>query len=515
MHRQSRSKRFLNGAVFAYSYQGLVMLLGLWLTPFLLHHLGQRDYGLWLVGLQVLTYLMLADFGIIALLPRNVAYATGRAGGIKEATDLPGTIGQTMIIVLCQTAIVAIAATLIWIFLPAKWVALRGPIGLVMAGFTLLFPFRIFAAILEGLQEQAFVIRINMLAWFASTAANLLLVLGGFGLYSLAIGWIISQTCTAAVCAWRLWRVHPEIMPSSLSRIRLANALPQLGRGFWVSASQLGQVLLGGTDILIVSKFLGPAMVVPYSCTGKLANVLTNQPQLLMHLAVPGLSELKAGSSKEKIFQVTVSLAQGLLLLSGLLFCVILLVNAGFVRWWVGPERYAGFALTAVILVQVLLRHFNLTFAYAVFCFGYERRMAITALIDGLVTAGAALALTPTFGYVGAAAGSIIGVCLVSLPLNLLALARELKVPLARLVAPLWPWFWRFAFIAGVCIFVVQVWTPRTFFQIAASAASVALLYIAVLARPIMQTGLGPYLRFHMVQWPVRFSRIRPELAAK
>jgi hypothetical protein len=29
-----------------YTYQELLMLVGLWLTPFLLHRIGQHDYGI-------------------------------------------------------------------------------------------------------------------------------------------------------------------------------------------------------------------------------------------------------------------------------------------------------------------------------------------------------------------------------------------------------------------------------------------------------------------------------------
>jgi hypothetical protein len=66
------------------------MVVGLWLTPFMLTHIGQRDYGLWLVGAQILAYLMMLDFGIVALLPRETAYAMGRAGAVVErAKDLP------------------------------------------------------------------------------------------------------------------------------------------------------------------------------------------------------------------------------------------------------------------------------------------------------------------------------------------------------------------------------------------------------------------------------------------
>jgi len=511
----SRSKRFVSSVVFSYCYQALVLITGLWLTPFLLRHLGQHDYGLWLMGLQVLNYLMLTDFGIIALLPRTVAYATGRAGSVQAATDLPSVIGQTAVIILGQTAVVALAALLTWTLLPTKWSGLRGPLGLMMAAVTFFFPVRIFPAVLEGLQEQSFVVRATMVSWGISTVANVISVLAGLGLYSLAIGSVLAQACTSAACIYRLWRHYPTVLPSRLPSLKLGDALPQLGRGFWVSANQIGVALLYGSDVLILGKVMGPTLTVPYSCTGKLAGVLSNQPQLLMQAAVPGLSELKAGSSKEKLYQVTVSLAQGMMLISGLIFCVVLVVNEGFVRWWVGPERYAGFGLTCLILLQVILRHFNLTFSYAAFCFGYERRLAMTVLLDGVVTAGAVWFLSSRFGYLGAAAGLIVGVFLVSLPLNLALLVKELEMPVGRLISPLLPWFWRFVLTAGVCLVVVKAWTPRTISQICLAGLLVASLYIGILARATLRTPLGVMLRDIVLQFMSRFRGARPDLVLK
>src|SRR5882762_4664972 len=97
----SRTRRFLSGLSLGYANQVLLVVVGLWLTPFLLHRIGQHDYGLWLVGAQLLAYLSLMDFGIVGLLPRATAYALGRSGGVVEAKDLPEIIGQTIWLVLC------------------------------------------------------------------------------------------------------------------------------------------------------------------------------------------------------------------------------------------------------------------------------------------------------------------------------------------------------------------------------------------------------------------------------
>ena len=69
----SRSRKFLGGLVLGYGSQAAMLVSGIWLTPLFLNHVGQHDYGLWLVGTQLLTYLTLTDFGVVALLPLETA----------------------------------------------------------------------------------------------------------------------------------------------------------------------------------------------------------------------------------------------------------------------------------------------------------------------------------------------------------------------------------------------------------------------------------------------------------
>src|ERR1700678_6822 len=106
----SRTHRFLGGLVMTYGYQGLLVLAGFWLMPFYLGHIGQHDYGLWLVATQLLTYLTLTDLGVVSLLPLETAYATGRAGGSAQAEDLPEIVGRSARIVLFQLPIVVLLA---------------------------------------------------------------------------------------------------------------------------------------------------------------------------------------------------------------------------------------------------------------------------------------------------------------------------------------------------------------------------------------------------------------------
>lgn len=491
----SRTKRFLGGISFGYANQLLVMVAGLWLTPFLLYRIGQHDYGLWLVGAQILSYLTLMDFGVVALLPRATAYATGRAGSFESAVDLPDIIGQTTRLVLWQMPVVALAALIVWFTMPAEWATLRMPLGLVMLVFVATFPLRIFAAVLQGLQDLAFLGKVVILTWFISTATTICLILAGLGLYSLAVGWILNQTISSLICYQRLRRRFSSVLPRKLSALTRTNAKTQLTKGTWASLAQIAQVLLNGTDVLIIGKLLGPLAVVPFVCTGKLTGVLANQPQMLMQAAAPALSEMKMGESRERLFNVCTALSQAMLMISGAVVCVVLTINQSFVSWWVGAEQFGGFLLSGLILLEMLLRHWNTTAAYTIFCFGCERRLAITTLADGVLSVCAAIVFVWLIGPIGAPLGTILGVCLVSLPGNLSVVARESGVTIGVLMKSLWPWFWRFVLLVTCAWGVTRVFIPQGLVVTLATAALSALVYAVVMLPVALRAPLGAYLQ--------------------
>jgi O-antigen/teichoic acid export membrane protein len=247
--------------------------------------------------------------------------------------------------------------------------------------------------------------------------------------------------------------------------------------------------------VLIIGKVLGPAAAVPYFCTGKLVMVLANQPQMIMQAAAPALSELRTGATRERLFQVCTALTQAMLMVSGAVACVVLAVNEGFVRWWVGENQYGGTALTAVLVALMLLRHWNTTSVYAIFAFGYERRISLTTLADGLVTVGAARVLIPRIGLIGAPLASLFGVTLVSLPANLVALGRETGHTPFGLAGRLGPWSWRFGLAAAAAAFIAPRVAPGTILGLVAGTLAISAVYAGLMLPLALREPLGHYVR--------------------
>jgi O-antigen/teichoic acid export membrane protein len=286
--------------------------------------------------------------------------------------------------------------------------------------------------------------------------------------------------------------------------------IEHMRKGVWISTSQIAQILTTGSDLLLVGKLLGPSAAVPYSCTGKLAGVLANKPQIMMQAAFPGLSELRGGGSKPRIRHATMALSQAMLAVSGGVACVVLAVNRGFVEWWIGPSQYGGGLLTLLIVIAMLLRHWNLTFSYSLFSFGYERRLALTGLADGCVSVIVSAILIRLVGPIGGPLGMLTGTCLVNMPANLAALAREMETSAISIVSSSLGWASRLVLASAGASALAALWTPQGFFPVAALALCAAALYLGLLFPILLREPLGTYLRPRLRVLPAQFQRILP-----
>lgn len=490
----TRTSRFLYGVGTGYLNQFAVTAAGLWLTPFFLASLGQARYGLWLIATQMLGYLTLLDLGIVVVLPRNLALAVGRANGKVGESEVAAIVARTLPIILMQTFAAALVAVVVVLLLPQEWVAYRAPLIAVLITFVAAFPFRLGHAILSGLQDTGFLGLVQLFTWVAGTAISVVLLFRGHGLDALAAGWIEIQVVSLVAWILRIAIIFPEALPSQLERVRLRDAFARIAEGSWVSAGQIAQVLITGADILLIGKLLGPAYVVVYAVTGKLVTVLGNQPQMLMTVALPGLSELRTSSNATNLLRVASALSQAMLLISGLVFCVVIAINRGFVTTWVGPAQFGGMLLSALVATSMLARHLNTSVVYTIFSLGFEKRITLTTLADGIVTVAAALILIPMIGIKGAAVALIIGVTLVSLPLNLTALISTDRTAVRGFMRPLERWAARFIPLAALAGIIQWIWTPSTLITACVLAVAVAGVYALVMLPCVLAPPLRSYL---------------------
>jgi O-antigen/teichoic acid export membrane protein len=170
-------------------------------------------------------------------------------------------------------------------------------------------------------------------------------------------------------------------------------------------------------------------------------------------------------------------------------------MNQGFVTWWVGEGQFGGWWLTLALVAAMLLRHVNTTAIYTLFAFGHERRISLTSLGDGAVTLVSSALLVWRYGLIGAPIGSILGVALVGLPANFLALSRETGATPFRIVRELRGWAVRFTMASIACLIIGRLIQPASFWPLAATGALASIVYAGLMLPLALEPPLGGYVR--------------------
>lgn len=492
-----RSKRFLSGALLAYLYQGGMMVAGIFLTPFYLRVLGAADYGIWLVGLQVLNFLLLCDLGVVAVLPRDVGQAHGRELAGEGPHELELLVGRSAKIVVLQTMLVALVALVLFLFRPGATATsgLRAPMALVLLTFALTYPLRMTHAILTGLQDLKFLGQLRIWLWVLSVGVTVTMLLFGAGFLALASGWCVQEAGGNLGAVWRLRRIRPDLLHSQIWKNTGAFQWRWLARGLWVSLGQTAGSLIGGVDLMIIARAFGPATVVIYSCTGKLVQVLQQQPQVLASTALSGLSQMRTSESRDRIRKAATCLTQAMVFVGGAIFCIVLPLNQQFVAHWTGPRYFGGLALTVLFLANFIIRLIDYTLALALFAFGYEKLTAIRALIDGVLSVSLASILVRPLGLTGVILGFVCGALLVSLPMDLYLFARDFEISIMSAIRPYVPYLWRLTVVGcGAYAILGKIALPNLF-AVMLVASAIGLVYLTVALPYVFKTELGEYIR--------------------
>ena len=324
---------------------------------------------------------------------------------------------------------------------------------------------------------------------------SVVLLLLGWGLYALAISWALSQLAVAIACYVRVRLHFRSALPEGLPELSKAEVTETLHKGFWVIVMQLAVILLTGTDVVVIASLRGPGAVAPYTITDKLVTIFANVPLLLLAAAQPALSELRTSSQRGRLPEICLALTQSVLLVSGLIAVLVITVNHGFVDWWVGEAQFAGDRVVLLLVVSMLVSHWGSAIIYTLFAFGHERHISVTTVLTGAATLGGTIVLTRHMGLSGAPLASILAFSLVAVPANLVAVARETETSVWSLLAPLWPWAWRFSLIAACAAASARLWTPNTFVRLSMASVLAVIAYGAVMIPLVLRDPLGPYVR--------------------
>jgi O-antigen/teichoic acid export membrane protein len=387
---------------------GVTMVVAFFMSPFLVHTLGDAQYGIWVLVLSVTGYMGLMDGGLKVSVVKFVA--GHRATGDRDA------LGETVSTALALYGIVAVfllgAAAVIGLFLDALF---RIPpdlhetarLVLMITGSTLSITLvsSVFGGFLAGHQRYDLINGVGISLALLSAATIYLVVSRGYGIVGLGLVQFGSQVVSGLLLYAMTRRLRPDLR-LGIGQVRFDRARQLYGYSLFVLLNSVAMLLLFRSGELVTGVLLGTAAVTYFAIGGMLVEYLGKLIGQMTQVLHPMASGQHATGDHAGLRTAVIASTRACIAIA-LPACVgFVILGKSFISAWMGPA-YAEIAGPVLIVLSVARLFWLAQSGAANILLGAGGHRELTLLTASTGISGIALAalLARGYGIIGVAGG--------------------------------------------------------------------------------------------------------------
>jgi len=404
---------------------GVNILVGIFLSPFILHRLGDVAFGIWVLVFSLTGYYGIFDFGIRSSIIRYVS----KYSATPDLEEVTGLINTAMFTYTCVGA-AAMLITLVGCFYIDRF--FRIPLGFQSTARWLLFvvgtsvavsfPLGVFGGMLEGLQKF-YVLNWTNIA-FSSLLRVVLIVFylnRGYGLLAVAVITVVLPFLGSIVRAV----VALQSLPIKFS-LRYVNR-----DAFRHMANYSGvtfMIIIAGrlrfkTDAVIIGTFLSSAAITYFYAGSRLVDYAGEVVSSLAQIFVPMSSQSDAAGNMDRLRKIFVVGNRACAFTILPMTVTFLILGKAIIEVWVGKRYVAqGYPVLVTLLIPYTLMLMQAASSRILFGMSKHGMLAVVTLVEGVANLALSILLIRPFGILGDAFGTaipLLGTFLLFMPQHL------------------------------------------------------------------------------------------------
>jgi O-antigen/teichoic acid export membrane protein len=389
---------------------GLNILVGILLSPYILHHLGDEAFGLWVLIFSITGYYGLFDLGIRSSIVRYVA----KYSATDENDELNRLI-NTALFTYTGIGTVAILITITVSFgaaavfrIPVNSVHLARWLFLMVGSAVALgFPLGVFGGILEGLQR--FYV-LNFTSMISTLLRALLIVAAlrhGRGLLTVALITVSLPLLAALANATVVLRILPvRFGPKYLSQQSLKRIASYSGTTFIIIVASR---LRFKTDAMVIGTFVSSAAITYFTIGSRLVDYAGEVVSSLAQVFVPMSSKSDATGDLAGLRKIFVAGNRACALIIFPMAAVLIILGKSVIEAWVGARYVAtSYPVLLVLVVPSTMMLAQSASGRVLFGMARHKTLAFVTLMEGAANLLLSIFLVRRFGILGDAAGTAI-----------------------------------------------------------------------------------------------------------
>lgn len=389
---------------------GTNLVVGFFLSPFILHRLGDDAFGLWVLVFSLTGYYGLFDFGIRSSIVRYVAQfkATGEKDSLNRFINTSlFTYGGTGLVLLLVTVAASFYVTSFFrIPVGLQWSA-RALFLVVGTAVAIGFPLSVFAGVLEGLQQFNW-LSLTQAGYNVGRAVLIVVALRrGGGLLTIALISMILNLSTYAVYFAVVQR--QLAVRYALRYVDRESFRKMVSYGSITFVAAIASQLRFYSDATVIGIFIGSAAITYFSIGSKLVSYSSNVTQSMAQIFTPMSSQFNATGDMERLRRILVMGNRACALIVFPLCATLIILGKSVIEVWVGA-KYVPIAYTVLVLLMVSDSTQMAQSASGKILYGMARHrtLAFVWLAEGVANLILSIVLLRYYGVIGVAIGTTI-----------------------------------------------------------------------------------------------------------
>jgi O-antigen/teichoic acid export membrane protein len=389
--------------------QAAEFLTGFFITPYIIHGLGQELYGAWGMIQQAISYFSLTDFRA----PTALRFLLQLKQHEEDPESKQRLIGASLVLWgICLPLAIVLGVVLIQFapliirMSPGNDAPVRIALAVLLVNSVIDRVLSIPMHILRAQNMDYVGMGINTLTVLGGSLLSALAIWLGFGLPGLAIATMLNIMLISIGRFAIARRALPWISAKIPSRDVFVSFFKTSA---WLLFIGLGGMLAYTTDTMLVGFILGPSIAAVYISTGLVMRMVGEPMYQVISSGNAGLIGLCGQKDWERVATVRKEMYFILLFFMTILGTGVIALNRSFLSLWLGPQFFGGSLLTAGIvlsMVVLFLSRIDLLITDAML-FLREKTWAFWGA--GLIVITSAFMFIKYFGPAGMAVSTLLG----------------------------------------------------------------------------------------------------------
>jgi len=418
------------------------MAVTFFLTPFVIHSLGDRMYGLWVLVGSAMGFYWLFDLGLMSAVQRFVSQAIGR--GEKAAQS---KIVSTSFFLFTALGIIAFLISLLIIILAPRFVKsaddlllFRAVIFVLAASFAIGLPMRVFYGILSSYLRYDINAVISISGLTLRTVLVVTFLNAGHGILALALITLLTETLSYCAAYIASKRIAPFIGISlrhlDRNTVRLLFNYSSLS-----FISQIAHRIKFNLDSFVIVLFLSLSQVTVYSIAARLIRYFMEFVLYTTGLMTPVFSEYESKNNYEAIREKFIFTTKISGYLSFFIGGALIIIGKPFIQMWVGKDYLPAYPALVILTVPVIISLMQAPSSQILYGTSRHKFCAVTNSIEAVCNLALSLILVRRYGIYGVALGTAIPMLILNvavLPIYVCGVVGlDIKTYYLKVIAPI------------------------------------------------------------------------------